>query len=172
MILYLREFETFPVQTCLDADPTTFKIDFDGVYGVKKATIELVIQKSGEEFFSQGTVKAILELECVRCLKHFESKLYGETDFIICSKEHYEEQRSQALDDEDYVFFKGENLKADVADMVRQAVMLAVPMMPLCNENCEGLCPQCGVDRNLNKCRCGEKQIDERWEGLRDLLSR
>ncbi len=172
MVLYLKRFESFPVRTRLEADPDSFHIDYQGVLGVKDATVDLTIQQTGEEYYCQGTVEAALVLECVRCLKHFERRLTGDMDFFICSPEQYELEHQEATDDEDYVFLVGEELKADISDMVRQAITLTIPMMPLCSADCQGLCPQCGIDRNTSTCECKQDDIDPRWEGLRDLLER
>jgi len=58
---------------------------------------------------------------------------------------------------------------ADLTDMVRQELLLALPMKPLCSEECKGLCPRCGVNLNIETCDCRVKGMDSRWEGLKDL---
>ena len=72
-------------------------------------------------------------------------------------------------DNEDYIFFKSSDLQADLSDIVRQAIILAVGMKPLCSEDCRGLCPDCGVNLNKQSCRCASEKIDPRWEGLKKL---
>ena len=170
MVLYLREFETFPVQTCLYAQPGEIAVEYDSVNGVNEIAVDLHIHRSGDEYYCQGTLQANLQLECVRCLKKFDIELAGEMDFIICSVEAHNRYLEEAVDDEDYVFFQGNELKADITDIVRQSVMLAVPMMPICSPGCKGLCSQCGADLNEGSCGCQVEKIDERWAGLRDLL--
>lgn len=54
----------------------------------------------------------------------------------------------------------------DIEPMVREAVMLELPVAPLCREDCKGLCPQCGVNRNDTDCSCETDEIDVRWAGL------
>jgi uncharacterized protein len=58
----------------------------------------------------------------------------------------------------------------DLSELVRQALILAVPPRSLCRPDCRGLCPQCGVDRNREECSCAERQTDPRLEALRGLL--
>jgi uncharacterized protein len=65
------------------------------------------------------------------------------------------------------VYFEGDLL--DVADQVRQTVLLSVPMRALCKEDCRGLCGICGCDLNLSSCGCSEPPPDPRWDALRKL---
>jgi uncharacterized protein len=57
----------------------------------------------------------------------------------------------------------------DLTEVVRQAVLLAEPMHPLCRDDCRGLCPTCGADLNGSGCDC-EPEPDPRWDALRSLL--
>jgi uncharacterized protein len=56
--------------------------------------------------------------------------------------------------------------------MVRENVLLALPLAPLCADTCAGLCPTCGVNRNDTPCTCAEPPADNRWNALDDLKSR
>lgn len=61
----------------------------------------------------------------------------------------------------------------DLGPMVGEAILLEAPANPLCRPDCAGLCPTCGVDRNLESCGCQAPPADDRWqalEGLRELL--
>ncbi|MGH7769034.1 MAG: YceD family protein, partial [Candidatus Binatia bacterium] len=53
--------------------------------------------------------------------------------------------------------------------LVREQVLLALPTRPLCDENCRGLCPKCGVDLNENSCRCSSSKGDPRMAFFRDM---
>lgn len=171
MKVRLGDFETFPARTCLESDPAALQVDYDGVVKVNKVRVELDIQKSGEEFFCQADITADSVLECARCVEPFEIELTGRADFVVTSEAAYEQIRAEGEDDEDYVFYQGESLEIDLSDIIRQTIILAVPMMPLCAEDCKGLCPQCKVNRNEKTCDCKVDGIDERWAGLRDLFS-
>jgi uncharacterized protein len=54
-------------------------------------------------------------------------------------------------------------------DLVKEEILLALPGHVLCSESCKGICPLCGADRNLADCGCESKQVDDRWEKLKDL---
>ena len=58
----------------------------------------------------------------------------------------------------------------DFTDVLRQCVITHVPMKPLCQANCSGLCQQCGADLNQGTCQCDEASIDPRWRALAELL--
>lgn len=169
MKLHLQEIEYFPANVTVEADPGSFGLNHDGVCSVSSVKAELSVQSSDDEYFCQGTVKATITFECVRCLGQFDKDVAQETDFIVCSKQTFEEKRKEADDDEAYVFYAGHSLTADLTDITREALILSVALMPICSEDCLGLCPSCGVNKNKTECDCTDDKIDERWEGLRGL---
>ena len=63
--------------------------------------------------------------------------------------------------------FDGAAIELD--DLVREEILLALPGHVLCREDCKGLCPVCGIDRNLSGCRCESKETDARWQKLKDF---
>jgi uncharacterized protein len=80
-------------------------------------------------------------------------------------RERYVEEEGADLDDEAYP------LAGDVLDLeplARDAVLLDLPLAPLCAEDCLGLCPQCGINRNEETCSC-EEPADPRWSALDSL---
>jgi uncharacterized protein len=54
----------------------------------------------------------------------------------------------------------------DLAPMVRELLVLDAPESPLCRDDCAGLCPTCGIDRNSDTCECGGEAVDPRWAAL------
>jgi uncharacterized protein len=170
ILLDLREFEEFPASATLSAGPGQIGADDDRLVKIDEATVRLAIQMSHEEFFCQGQIDARLTLECARCLTPFTVEVSEPVDFIIRSETR--ESEPGAIDDEDYVFFKGNDLTADIVDPVRQAIVLSLPLKPLCREDCRGLCPQCRINWNEGSCDCEVKVNDPRWDGLKDLFPR
>jgi uncharacterized protein len=168
MILDLRQFEEFPAQVVLAAGSGEIEAHDGRVVRIEGVRAELAIQKAATEYFCQGRVQAGLVLECSRCLKPFHVELSEPTDFIVCSEE--QAAGREAFDDEDYVYFQGNDLKVDIVEPVRQALVLALPLKPLCVETCKGLCPRCGTDLNEKSCNCRMEVPDTRWDGLRNLF--
>jgi uncharacterized protein len=56
-----------------------------------------------------------------------------------------------------------------LSDALREAVLLEIPIKNLCAEDCRGLCPHCGVDRNRETCACEDAPVDQRWSALRNV---
>lgn len=168
MIIDLRQFDSFPAHLMVEAEPDGMKVDYDSVVAISKAALEIDIQKSGEEFFCQGMARASVRLICARCLEEFDKQLANDTNFIVCSQEQ-RESHGDVQDNEEYVYFQGSDLQADVSDIVRQSVIMEVALKPLCSEECRGLCPGCGVNLNNKTCDCKTEKVDPRWEALKKL---
>lgn len=168
MILDLRVFEEFPAETAIEADEGEFDPLDDSVVRVDSVGCELAIQKSAQEYFCQGRVKARMKLECARCLADFGNEVDTDISFVVCSKDEAEQYRGR--DDEDYVCFEGNDLQVNIVEPVRQALVLALPMKPLCSEDCRGLCSRCGANLNRKQCDCNNDTTDPRWDGLKGLI--
>jgi uncharacterized protein len=168
-MLHLQQLETFPAHVLLQGQPGDIQVDYEGLLGLEDVRVELDIQQSGEEFFCQGKVMSLVRMECSRCLGAFERELNNQTDFIISDRESCEARAKEAIDDEDYVFFEGSDLAVDLSDIVRQTILLAISMKPLCSDDCRGLCPVCGANLNVTACGCRTEKTDTRWDALKKL---
>lgn len=103
-----------------------------------------------------GTVRAPWAGTCRRCLEHAGGTL------VVAVREHF----TEGGDGEDtYPLDDGE---VDLEPMVRDAVLLELPLAPLCRPDCQGICPTCGADRNVEDCSCAPER-DVRWAAL-DVL--
>ena len=109
-----------------------------------------------------GTIKTILNTCCSRCLKPLDILLSAETDVIL--------SRDADSEEEDDVFPLEENA-IEVEDVLVPSLIMQVDMTYLCKEDCKGLCPVCGCDRNEIECACQTKQIDPRLAALASLLN-
>ena len=109
----------------------------------------------------KGTIKTIYSTACARCLKPLDILLTAETDMILSDDPETEEE-------DDLFVLTGDSV--DPADVLVPALILQVQMTYLCKEDCKGLCPHCGADRNEVDCDCDKKQIDPRFDALRALL--
>ena len=106
-----------------------------------------------------GTIRAAAAVQCRRCLKVSEAPLHldlAET-FLYPGEGEADEP------------YRVVNEQIDLESAVRDAVMLALPLNPLCTDGCRGLCTTCGAD--LNEVDCGHSQdpVDIRWAGLEQL---
>ena len=110
----------------------------------------------------QGLVESRLELDCVRCLESFA---------LPISLEMEETFRLPGARPRPDVFFvvNGDD-SVDLAPLVRELAWVVIPMKPLCQPHCQGICPQCGASLSSESCECDHLKIDPRWAPLRDSL--
>ena len=127
------------------------------------------IRRKGDEVELTGSLKTTLETLCARCLKPVAVPLFADFDerFTTSVSWASEEQHELASDDLNLSVFDGTAI--DLEQLVREQLVLERPAQTLCRENCQGLCPVCGADRNGVSCKCAAQQIDSRWEKLKDL---
>lgn len=114
-----------------------------------------------------GTVSLHLEIPCDRCLKPvdcpFELSLEREIDTNAT-----DEERIADLDEQAFV----QGYLLDVDRLVYDELIVNMPMKVLCREDCKGVCPRCGADRNLGDCGCDLTELDPRMSVIRDLFSK
>ena len=130
---------------------------------------DLVLTNAGEGILASGIVRAHVLGTCDRCLEDAEFDIASEVDEYFLFEAPAEEDLS---DDEDEVDFSlvGEDHTIDLAEPIMAAIVMETPFVVLCREDCKGLCPHCGADRNVTDCDCDKKQIDPRFAALRALL--
>jgi uncharacterized protein len=81
-----------------------------------------------------------------------------------------EDCEERELSDKDLAVGFYQDDKIDLSQMIWEQVYLALPMKPLCKEDCRGLCPQCGTNLNLSMCSCDRETVDPRLATLKTLL--
>ena len=116
--------------------------------------LTLDLDRRGDEIWIRGRIHVIILQQCSRCLVDFSQIL--ELDFeVFCARVQNPRVESHpALDEEDGGVHYHDGKVLSIDGEIREAVILGLPMRPLCKEDCAGLCPQCGEDRNLGPCRC------------------
>jgi uncharacterized protein len=119
---------------------------------------ELLMESVVEGILASGPVVGPLELTCARCLKPFDSGFRVEVRELFSP--------AAAVAEEEYPVEEG---FVDLEPLIRDNVVPSLPFAPLCREDCLGLCPRCGGDRNLGECTCSEPVADPRWSALLDL---
>jgi len=126
-----------------------------------RGTIRVVRVREG--LLVQGIVKSQLCLECVRCLESFVLPITLELEEIF-------RLPGAGASTPDVSYVVGDDGWLDLAPLLREDAWVAIPMKPLCHADCEGLCPQCGANLNLESCTCESAGIDPRLALLKDLL--
>jgi uncharacterized protein len=120
----------------------------------------------GDEIHITGSLNTAVETTCDRCLETSQRPMELEFDLFyrpmktIAHEEEIEIKPSEM----EIGFYEGGGLELD--DVLREQVLLALPMKRVCREDCKGLCPQCGKNLNQGPCSCKTEKIDARLAGL------
>jgi uncharacterized protein len=127
------------------------------------------VRLSGNEVFVSGHVDTRAQVECDRCLQPVEAPVSADFALEYITGSEYESSEVAELTEAEMsvAVFDGEGL--DVDEIVKEQILLAVPTRMLCREDCKGICPECGIDRNTGECSCGADNIDPRWAALKNL---
>ncbi len=136
------------------------------------ASISGKVRRSGGQVFVAGHIDAQAQVECDRCLRPVD--LPVSTDFKVeyITDEDYKSSNVAELTEEEMALsvFDGETI--DIDEIVREQVLLSIPARMLCQENCKGICPNCGIDRNEDECGCETSDGDPRWSSLKKLANK
>jgi len=127
--------------------------------------VRLDVQLAGSDVIVLGEVDAELRTECRRCL--VEVGVAIRESLALAYQAGIDEAEAERR--EVYVL-PGRGRDLDLGPAVREHVVLAAPRFALCEDGCQGLCPQCGVDRNRVACACEAPEVDDRWGPLRRVL--
>jgi DUF177 domain-containing protein len=120
----------------------------------------------------RGRFAGRFEVPCARCVEPVEIPLAAEYDLIFrpAGADSEAPERSITAPETEIGYYQGDSLLLE--DVLREQVLLALPVRTLCKADCKGLCPRCGANRNNQKCNCEEGPADPRWEALAGLRSR
>ncbi len=150
-------------------------LGLDGVIGVPEGApvnLRLRLESVMEGVLVTGTARATAEGECVRCLEPLELDVAADFQEMFSYPAADDRGRSKAEpadddeDDEDTLYL--EDGLFDLESVLRDAVVLALPMQPVCREDCPGLCPQCGIRLDENPDH-NHDAVDIRWAALQGL---
>ncbi len=172
MIYNVAQLMKSPVGTSLTADINEENVTLDEDLKVIGPIVGKVrMRRVNQGLLVDGAVDVPLELTCTRCLKQFaqtlhlpfEERFYPTIDIVTgMPLPPTEEEDVFPIDDHHLI---------DLTEAIRQSVLLDLPMVTLCREDCAGLCSQCGHDLNLGPCDC-KPEVDERFSVLNALLQK
>jgi len=150
-------------------EPGELPLDDDEVGLVEPAEVSGRIRRDGKEVELSGELHAKIKTACDRCLQPVNLSIGAEFKERFVSAVSWRAEQQHELQEEDLnlAVFDGEAIEVD--ELVREEILLAVPAHVLCREDCKGLCPVCGIDRNQTSCQCETKGTDSRWQGMENL---
>ena len=140
-------------------------LEFPG--GRITGTVDLA--KHGRDILVRGHLAGHLDLACSRCLEAFAAPVEADFDLLLVPGPEAvtgeDEELSQPDLDLDY--YTGESI--DLGSLLREQIILMIPLKPLCAEACQGLCPRCGANLNRETCSCKMEKSDSPFAQMAKL---
>ncbi len=127
-----------------------------------------VLSAAGGTVRLAGRARTVATVVCGACLTRYAQPLEIAVDEEFCRTGPTAEAGHEDLRSADFLTPLEPGDVLDVTEVVRQHLVLALPIAPRCREDCRGLCPRCGADRNTGACHCGEDAVDPRLDPLRE----
>ena len=149
--------------------PNEIDLDIDGTQLVRDVLFRGETERVDEKAHVRGTISTEVSVDCTRCLEPIDTKLEISFDavFVETADEHGEIETALVAEQLDESV--AEEGRIDLAEVVREQILLGLSEHKYCRDDCRGLCPKCGGNRNLIDCKCEENEIDPRWAALKDI---
>lgn len=164
----IRQPETDVVRT-IDAAAFTGR---DNAFRVTSPVdLRIRVHKDGTRYRLVGRVRASLELGCSRCLEPFALAVDAAFDLRYSPAAEAADSEERELQSADLNAASYSDESIDLQQLVEEQFYLALPMKPLCRQECKGLCPQCGTNLNVETCDCDPHWEDPRLAGLKALIT-
>lgn len=172
MLLSIQELEVGKVRFDRVFTPGILDFSVSGVrqltplHGVGSAEI---LENTGGEVRVQGHLTVSVESDCDRCLQPARFDLDLDFDLFYQPSSIVEGSDEVAINEgeAEIGFYQGAGIELE--EILQEQVVLLLPMHLLCNEDCKGICPVCGKNRNESDCHCAIKPADDRWSGLKQF---
>jgi uncharacterized protein len=177
MLIEIRELEAHPVDFQERIGPEV--IDFGPEIHHRGAIhvagrAQLVREHHGKhelinDIRIAGGFEAQVQLSCARCLEPIEHEVIKKFDLLYRPQgaDSGREELSVTAVEAEVSYYQGEGLLLE--DVLREQILLALPLRAICKEECKGLCPYCGKNLNIEQCSCAEPLEDQRWAALKDI---
>lgn len=149
--------------------PETFADDRETFTVVAPVRLGFDIHKDQRIFRLVGRVQTSLEMPCGRCLEPFTTPVDAAFDLRYQPRAAAVAEAETEVHDDDFSAAFYDDDEIDLGQLMREQFYLAVPMKPLCREDCRGLCAQCGTNLNRGACSCVTDWEDPRFAALKAL---
>jgi uncharacterized protein len=148
------------------ADPERFGLETIAVPAGAPIALDVRLEAVAEGVYVSGTVRAELVGECARCLEELTEEVEARIGELFAYPDSVTDETTESDElprvIDDYV---------DLEQTVRDALVVDLPMAPLCRDDCPGLCPECGERRADLPADHGHETLDPRWAALRERSS-
>ena len=162
----------------IEGEPKTFaetfelgedRLDPDRIAGRMKIHLEGNVRPIGDHFYVDGRLTAAGKVSCGRCLEPVDWQTESDFNLEVALAKTVPLDPEIALEEADLDLMYLQEPILELEELAIEQVELELPIRVLCSEECAGLCPRCGANRNVEgACRC-EPETDPRWAALKDL---
>jgi DUF177 domain-containing protein len=167
----LKDLGSEKVSLRISLQPGEIDFSADAVQQVGPLICSGEVERAGDEIRIAGSLQTMIEANCSRCLEPARVEVSRQFDLFFRERDEqmFDEDEEVELDEEDTTtaFFTGTQLA--IGDVLREQVLLALPMKILCTPDCKGLCPTCGTNLNLNTCNCPKEQFSPHMDKLLEI---
>ena len=172
MFLSVKDLEVRKVHFVKDFPPGEINFLEDTIRQVTPLHVEGEAELVSEllaEIRIQGKLTVEMECDCDRCLEPTRFPVETQFDLFFSPMTSDEGPGEVALNEGDTELSFYEGGGDELEDVLREHILLTLPMQKLCREECKGICPQCGQNHNVASCTCDAKPGDDRWQALREV---
>jgi len=165
----------------IESEPTRFaetigfdndRLDPTGCIGPMEVRLEGIVRPTGGRYLVTGQTSANGQLSCGRCLEPVAWRMDSNFDVEMALVDDAPLDPELALDEADLDVVFLEEPILDLEELAFEQFLLELPIRILCSEECAGLCPRCGGNRNVEGvCKC-EPEVDQRWAALGELAGK
>jgi uncharacterized protein len=171
MLLDLRGFRGGVDELARQFPPEAFGAPGKDFRVVAPVSLTARVTKDAQKVRLAGRVTATLEVDCSRCLEPFSIDVDAPFDLMFLPEAPAAgatDEREVREDDIGVSIYRDDTI--DLGEVMREQFYLALPMKPLCQPDCKGLCSECGTNRNRQPCDCRSDWVDPRMAALKKLL--
>jgi DUF177 domain-containing protein len=180
MFFEIKELELHPIEFEEKFEPGTVDLgpDYRQIAPVESSGRATLVEENHgkhqiiKDIRIQGKLATRLESDCARCLEPLTQDVEREFDLLYrpLGTDAGKDEISITDAEAEISYYEGDGILLD--DVVREQILLAVPLKLTCREDCKGLCPHCGKNRNNEDCKCAVTLEEPRWAALKDIRSR
>jgi len=148
---------------------TALGIDDPEVAVVQPLDLECQFVKVNRDVVVHGTLRSAVRLTCSRCAEEFVLPLTLPLNAVYLPMSDLSSERGKELDNEVTDVYGYVESVLNLTEMVRDKLLLSIPLQPHCQAGCQGLCPSCGINRNTLRCQCAGEKLSSPFELLKGL---
>ncbi|MGD0844017.1 MAG: DUF177 domain-containing protein [Geobacteraceae bacterium] len=131
--------------------------------------IDLTLAREYDHIRGNGRVETRMALNCARCLAEFRINIDSTFTIFYMRAAELADDEDVELAEEDLITATYEGDEIDFTAEIAAQIILAIPLKPLCSEDCRGLCPTCGAELNVAECACVRNDVNFKFSPLKDL---